>query len=106
MALYFDRYSDFSQNGNVTPIPGIKLTPKRTDKQVVYKKGFSRLDKFSQQYYRNPYHGFLILLANPEFGGLEFNIPDNSIIRIPFPFNETLEQYQREVDLYKKLYGE
>jgi hypothetical protein len=25
-------------------------------------------------YYNNPYGGWLIMLANPEFGGLEFNI--------------------------------
>jgi hypothetical protein len=36
-------------------------------------------------YYNNPYGGWLIMLANPEFGGLEFNIPNQTVIRIPFP---------------------
>ena len=86
MAEYFDRYNQFKENGKVNPIPGIKLREKSTDKRVVYKLGKTRLDILSQQYYNNPYHGFLIMLANPQFGGLEFNIPDGEIknLRISF----------------------
>jgi hypothetical protein len=60
---------------------------------VVYKQGTSRLDKLSNLYYLNPYSGWLILLANPEFGGLEFNIPDTTQIRIPYPFDNALEVF-------------
>jgi len=103
---YFDRYKSFRGNGSVRTIPGIKLFPKTTDKQVVYKKGVSRMDKLSQEYYNSPYYGFLIMLANPEFGGLEFSIDDGEIIRIPFPLQTTLEQYNFEIEKHIRLYGE
>jgi hypothetical protein len=106
MPDYFDRYNKFKKNGEVKPIPGIKMSPKSTDKKVVYKLGQSRLDILSQEYYGSPYYGFLILLANPQFGGLEFNIPDGEIIRIPFPFRDSIEQYLQEVNTHLKLYGE
>jgi hypothetical protein len=106
MATYFNRYENFKINGSVSTLPFIKLTSKSTDKLVVYKLGKTRLDKLSQQYYNNPYHGFFIMLANPEYGGIEFNIKDGDIIRIPFPFNAAIEDYNYQVETFKRLYGE
>jgi hypothetical protein len=40
------------------------------------------------------------------YGGVEENIPDKEIIRIPFPFRDSLQQYISEVDNYMKLYGD
>jgi len=105
MAEYYDRYDRFRNNGKVLPVPFVKLEPKSTDKQVTYKLGQTRLDKLSQTYYNNPYHGWLILLANPEYGGLEFNIPNNAVINVPYPFRESLGQYINEIDKNIKLYG-
>lgn len=106
MAEYFDRYEEFKENGNVKPIPGIVINNKPTDKQIVYKLGKTRLDKLSQEYYGNPYHGWLILLANPQFGGLEFNIPNREVIRVPFPFTSAIERYYSAVNLHINLYGQ
>jgi hypothetical protein len=103
---YFDRYQDFKVNGKYKPLPFIKIEPKNSDKTVVYHSQETRLDKLSQQYYNNPFHGWLILLANPIYGGVEENIPDNEIIRIPFPFRDSLQQYISEVNKYQKLYGD
>ena len=105
MARYYDRYRGFKKNGLTSTLPFIKLTPKQSDKQVVTDSR-TRFDKLSQLYYGNPYHGWLILLANPQFGGLEFDIPEETVILIPFPLDFSLEQYQNQVDNYKKLYGE
>ena len=55
---YYNRYNEFIVNGDYIMVPGIKLTPKSGDRQVVYKTGKSRLDKFSQQYYGSPYYGY------------------------------------------------
>lgn len=103
---YFDRYKEFKINGQVKPVPGIFLDPKPTDKRVVYNSKDTRLDILSNQYYNNPYHGFLILAANPQFGGLEFMIPENEIIRVPFPFKESVDQYVQKIRRYKDLYGD
>ncbi len=105
MANYYDRYENFRDNNSIEQIPGIILTPESTDKQVVYKLGRTRLDIVSQEYYGNPYHGWLIMLANPQWGGIEFNIPDGEVIRVPFPFTNALERYILKVNRYKELYG-
>lgn len=106
MPEYYDRYQNFRENGEVKILPFIKIIEKPTDFTIVYKQGRDRLDKLSQKYYGNPYHGWLIMLANPNYGGLEFNIKDGDIIRIPYPFKDSLQQYIEEVRKYNKLYGE
>lgn len=105
MASYFDRYQKFRYEGEILPVPYIKIPVEPTDKNVVYKLTKTRLDKLSQSYYNNPYHGFLIMLANPQYGGLEFNIKDGDVIRIPYPFDSALERYINQVNRYKELYG-
>ena len=106
MAQYFNRYEKFTTDGNVKPIPGIKIPVFTSDKSTLYKLGKTRLDILSQKYYNNPYHGYLIMLANPQYGGLEFNIKDNDVIRIPYPFETAIERYLNSVQMYKQLYGE
>jgi hypothetical protein len=39
-------------------------------------------------------------------GGLEFEIPDNMLLRIPFPLIASLQDYKKGVDLYNLYYGE
>ena len=43
-------------------------------------------------------------MANPQYGGVEENIPNREIIRIPFPFRDSIQQYIDEVEKYNKLY--
>jgi hypothetical protein len=106
MAQYYDRYNAFRVNSEIKPIPGIMIPKSTSDKTMVYKQNVSRLDKLSNMYYNNPYSGWLIMLANPEYGGLEFDIPDMSLIRIPFPYNDAISRYITEVKNHKLLYGE
>ncbi len=106
MAKYFDRYELFTNNGTMKMVPGISIERRPTDKQVIYIKGETRLDKLSQMYYNNPYHGFLIMLANPKYGGLEFDIKDRDVIIVPYPLDSAIERYLNEVKIYKTLYGE
>ena len=102
---YFNRYSKFVFNGQQTVVPYITLPSKSSDKNYIYKVGQSRLDKISQQYYGTPFFGWLILQANPSFGGLEFNIPDGSILTIPFPLMTSLQDYNNELETHFFYYG-
>jgi hypothetical protein len=102
---YYNRYEEFLSDGNHKVVPQITLSRKSSDIIVTYKKNVSRLDKLSQQYYGSPFFGWLILQANPEFGGLEWNIKDGANIIVPFPLVPTLEEYKSKIDEYKYYYG-
>ena len=95
----------FNFNGKYQPLPFIKIEPKSTDKSVLYRQNKDRMEKLSMEYYGNPYHGWLIMLANPQYGGVEESIPNNEIIRVPFPFKDSLQQYIGEVKKYQRLNG-
>jgi hypothetical protein len=103
---YLDRYQYFLADGKFRIVPGIEIPIKGSDKYMQYKRGKDRLDKISQEYYNSPLFGWIILQANPLLGSVEFEIPDNSFIRIPFPLISTLQDYKSAVELYKLYYGE
>ena len=100
-----DRYKQFRVDNSPKNVPFIKLKQKNSDKQIQYKLGIDRMDLLSYKYYQDASYGWLIMLANPEFGGLEFEIPDMSPIVIPYPFDTTIQQYNDAVDTYVKYYG-
>jgi len=106
MAQYVDRYNAFRVNASMKPVIGTTIPNSGQDKNMIYKHGLTRLDKLSQMYYNNPYSGWLIMLANPEFGGLEFNIPDMTLIRVPYPFDSAIGRYNEQITKHKILYGE
>jgi hypothetical protein len=103
---YYNRYQDFLVEGEFKIVPGIELPVKGTDKYHQYKKGKDRLDKISEEFYNSPLYGWLIMQANPIIGSLEFEIPDNAYIRIPFPLITSLQDYKRGIELYQLYYGE
>ena len=106
MALQtYNRYTNFIVNDEQTIVPYVNLPRKSSDKVFIYKVGMSRMDKISQQYYGTPTFGWLIMLANPQFGGLEFLIPDGSILTIPYPLISSLQDYKNSLDNYFFYYG-
>jgi hypothetical protein len=92
-------------NGQQTVVPFVPIDPKPTDKVFVYKVGRSRLDRVSQEFYGTPFFGWLILQANPQFGGLENNIYDGAILTVPFPLVASLQDYKASVENYFYYYG-
>lgn len=102
---YFNRYEPFMDGNKIKPVPGIFLQPSDTDKTITYKRIINRFDKLSQSYYQTPYYGFLILAANPKYGGLEFDIPNNTTIRIPYPLEVAINNYINEINKHINLYG-
>jgi hypothetical protein len=106
MAGYVDRYSQFRFGNTIKPLPGITIPFRTSDLSYIYKQGLTRLDKLSNMFYNNPWSGWLIMAANPQFGGLEFNIPDMTLIRIPYPYDDAVGRYLTEIKNHKMLYGE
>jgi hypothetical protein len=101
----YNRYNEFLVDGQQTVVPYINLPSKSTDKKYIYKVGMTRLDKVSQQYYGSPTFGWLILMGNPIYGGLEWNIPDGAILTIPYPLIASLQDYKNELENYFFYYG-
>jgi len=102
---YYNRYDTFLINGQQTVVPFVNIPSKPSDKRYIYKVGQSRMDKLSQQFYGTPYFGWLIMMSNPQFGGMESNIPDGSILTIPFPLLTSLQDYKGALDTHFYYYG-
>ena len=83
----------------------MSIAQKTTDKTYIYKVARSRLDVVSQEFYNSPYFSWLILQANPQFGGLENNIYDGAVLIIPFPLLPSLQDYKSALDEYFYYYG-
>ena len=105
MATYTNRYANFVDNNVARTVPFVELPIKTTDKYVTYTLGKSRLDKMSLSFYGDPYQGWIIMIANPEFDK-ETNILDESMLRVPFPLAQSKKDYNDALTLHKKLYGE
>lgn len=105
MGTYTNRYANFTYNNEAKSVPFVELPVKSTDKYAPYTIGQSRLDKMSLSFYGDPYHGWLIMIANPEFDK-ETNITDGAMLRVPFPLAQSKKDYNDAIILHKKLYGE
>lgn len=104
MATY-DRYAKFRNNGGISMVPFIEIPVRDTDYYESYYFGKTRLDILSYNYYDNPDYGWLILQANPQYGGNEFSIPDKARLRIPYPLSTVLEGYKDGIEKNMELYG-
>ena len=102
---YFNRYQQFLVDGEQTVLPYVTLPRKSTDVKYIYRAQQTRLDKISQEYYNSPYFGWLIMLANPNYVGGEWNIPDGTILTIPYPLITSLQDYKSELNNYFFYYG-
>lgn len=103
---YLNRYKYFLVGSQPLVVPYLDLPVKPTDKMLFYKKNITRLDKLSDEYYGAPYFGWLILQANPQFGGREWDIPDNALIRVPLPLFLSLQDYKSALEAHNFYYGQ
>ena len=87
----FNFYKSLKENDSLKDMPPVKIKSRKTDKFITYNKNLMRLDYVAGQIYSDETFWRLIMWANPEWA-LEFDIPDNSIIRIPFPLNDVLAE--------------
>lgn len=92
--MAYDRYKFYRNNGGVSIPKYVEIPKKNSDFFEIYQRGITRLDILSYDYYGDPNYDWLILSANPELGSMEFEIPNGSILRIPFPLELTLENLQ------------
>lgn len=100
------RYTNFVNDKlYMTKIPFIKIPVTPTDYYITYEVGKTRLDTISYEYYGDANYGWLILQANPHLGALEYLIPNNSTIRVPYPLHSALSFYESNIKKYNSYYG-
>lgn len=99
----YNRYEYFIKNGKYDIIPFIPIRENDSDIEEIYKLGTTRLDLLSYKYYNDSSLDWLILQANPKYGSMEFEIPDNSILRIPYPLEDVLMGLEIDIKNYINL---
>lgn len=97
---YYDRYQRFRTNGDCKIVPLIEIPKYDTDLYITYDKSTMRMDNLSYKYYGDSNYGWLIMLANPNLGSLEYLIPDGSLVRIPYPLDVAISRYETNVTTY------
>lgn len=87
------RYAQLKTNGKLKDFPKVKIKNRSTDIFMTYNSKVTRLDRMAATVYGDDTLYWLILLANPQYY-VEFDIPTNSVIRVPLPLNEVMAEFQ------------
>lgn len=94
--MRLSRYKYLIFDGKMANMPRVPILKQNTDRTDVYNSNLTRLDRMSEKHYGDDSYGWLILMANPEYF-MEFDIPRNTVIRIPFPLKEAEADYVKTV---------
>lgn len=97
MAKYYNRYSGFDLGVSRNVVPFLEVGNVPSDIYITFKKSSMRLDMLSYKYYGDPDYGWLLMLANPQYGYYEYLIPDGVQFRIPYPLSLALSKYEESV---------
>jgi len=77
-------------------MPQVEIDRRVTDKSVTYNKQKNRLDTIAGKIYEDETFWRLILWANPEYF-LEFDIPDDTVIRVPYPLQDVINEVSLKI---------
>ena len=94
--MNISRYSKLINNGKMANMPKVKISSRPTDVFLTYNPNKTRLDRIAGDIYQDDTLYWLILLANPQYYS-EFDIPINSILRVPMPLNDVMAEYQTKI---------
>jgi len=100
-ATEFHRH--LKQDMDMLNMPPVEISKRVTDKSVIYNKNLKRLDFLAGEVYEDEGYWKLIMWANPEYD-LEFDIPNNTIIRVPWPLIEVRQEVVLKINAKKNLY--
>lgn len=92
----FNFYSLLKDNDKLKDMPKVQIDRRTTDKSVTYNKQKNRLDNIAGNIYNDETYWRLILWANESYF-MEFDIPDNTVIRVPYPLQDVLNEVQTKV---------
>ena len=96
MANSNSRYKYLINGNKIGNMPRISIKNRDTDKYFLYNSNKTRLDRMAADVYGDDSLYGIILEANPEYY-IEFDIPNNTPIRIPYPLQEVLQEFQEKI---------
>ena len=91
-----------SNLGTLESMPAIQIDTRTTDKKIIYNKNLTRLDRLADDIYGDDTLWKIILWANPEYD-CEYDIPDNTNIRIPWPKMDVVDEVTKKIINNKNL---
>ena len=97
---YYDRYKFLRRDGLIMNVPPLKIDIYETDLYITYNVNKMRMDSLSYKYYGDANYGWLIMLSNPQYGSMEFEIPNGVTMRIPYPLDSAISRYERKIQEY------
>ena len=92
----YNFYSPLQDNDSLKNMPPIKITKRDTDKSITYNSQLNRLDTIAGNIYNDETLWRLILWANEQYF-MEFDIPNNTVIRVPYPLQDVLTEVQTSI---------
>ncbi len=95
--MAYDRYAAFRNNGSFNVTPTVEIGKEKSDLYIIYDSTRMRFDLLSYKYYGDANYGWMILLANPQYGSLEFMIPHGVKLRIPYPLTSAIQRYEKKI---------
>lgn len=102
MPYDFYKFLIIPGSNELDDMPPIEISKRGTDKNIVYNKNLTRLDRIAGDIYEDETLGRIILWANPEYF-YEYDIPDGTVIRVPFPKNAVLQEVTQKINVLKNL---
>jgi len=103
--MTYNRYAKVSMNGVVELLPRFRYSPQASDREEIWQVDKSRMDLISYKYYEDANYDWLIMLANDDIPHIEFEIPDGTILTIPYPLEIALNQFKNQLNIFENLYG-
>ena len=83
-------------------MPPVEIDFRDTDKRVLYNNDLTRLDVIAGDLYEDETLWKIILWANPEYD-CEFDIPINTVIRVPWPKIDVINEVRKKIINRKDL---
>ena len=100
MAYNFNKF--LISGKDLQDMPPISIENRETDRRMIYDKKRVRLDNIAGDVYNDETLWKVILWANPEYF-YEYDIPDGTVIRIPLPKEDVLQEITSKINITKNL---
>ena len=102
MAQNFSKLLINRDKAELESMPPITIDKREDDVSILYNKNKMRLDRIAGDVYQDETMWKVILWANPEYD-CEYDIPDDTIIRVPLPKNDVLSEITSKIINKKDL---